>query len=81
MLSSLGAAVVSNATPALPFPAAVSKVNWESRVETDWVVMAVDLADGTHCEAGFYLDDAGRLEITCVTALPGREPVQVVVRE
>ncbi len=42
-------------------------VLWESRVETNWVVMVHDdPKTGVHREAGFYLYDDGTLEVTRV---------------
>lgn len=63
-VTNLGATVVAPDVPA-PFPDFSSHV-WESRVETDWVVMTLD-AEGQHAEAGFYLNDNNELEITVVS--------------
>ncbi len=65
-VTNLGARVISPEI-ALP-PSPCPDEFWESRVETDWVVMTCDAPDGRHFEMGFWLDDEGILEVTLATS-------------
>lgn len=62
-ITNLGATVVAPDLPAL-FPAFATHI-WESGVQTNWVVMALDAGEH-HLEAGFYLYDDNTLEITTI---------------